>query len=505
MPTPAPSTSSYPNWKAPAEDGATIVWPQPQQLLRDTVENQTRLSGSSIRIQNVPFSEIRKRQREQFGYTDDARPLLANGHQAELHHAGVWVKNVLVDVAARKLGGEAYHLAVDTDEPKHLVLRWPGGAEPLTDDPNATSAAWSALVRPPTPQYLRRAINTFANAATKWDFEPSIGPFFESMTRASSGDANLPTALTNSIHDLERSLGLTHRANVMSPVWQGKPYLLFVHHLLAHAGDLAANYNAALAEYRVANGIKTPGRPMPDLKVATDRCEAPFWLDALDSGERSRACVARIGNAWALKSPSGAKFELDPSKDGWKAAAQLAEFLKSQTLRLSPRAIVLTMYVRLFLADQFVHGIGGGRYDQVTDRVIARHFKLEPPKFSVTTATLYFPEAVGRSRACLPCIVQDGHRLKHSLLGDEKMRMVEQIESLPRHSSSRREVFSQMHTALRNAGVTNPAIQRWETHLREAESQHREEQSLFDRELFFAIQPRERLEGMIGKYTSLFA
>ena len=74
------------------------------------------------------------------------------------------------------------------------------------------------------------------------------------------------------------------------------------------------------------------------------------------------------------------------------------------------------MFMRLLLVDQFVHGIGGGRYDQVTDRLIASYFKIEPPKFSVTTATLFFPGAATRERVCMPCILRDGHRLKHAVV-----------------------------------------------------------------------------------------
>src|SRR5438105_2877858 len=86
------------------------------------------------------------------------RPLLgaslAPGHQTELSHPGVWVKNALIDAAARKLGGQAYHVAVDTDAPKHLSLRWPGSSMPITDDPALTSAAWSGLVDAPSPAHL---------------------------------------------------------------------------------------------------------------------------------------------------------------------------------------------------------------------------------------------------------------------------------------------------------------------------------------------------------------
>ena len=42
--------------------------------------------------------------------------------------------------------------------------------------------------------------------------------------------------------------------------------------------------------------------------------------------------------------------------------------------------------IRLLVADNFVHGIGGGKYDQVTDRLIAAHWGIRPPALEADTA-----------------------------------------------------------------------------------------------------------------------
>ena len=44
-----------------------------------------------------------------------ARPMVMGGHQPELFHAGVWLKNFAIDAYARRLGGTAINLVVDTD------------------------------------------------------------------------------------------------------------------------------------------------------------------------------------------------------------------------------------------------------------------------------------------------------------------------------------------------------------------------------------------------------
>src|SRR4051812_8941492 len=130
----ATSAPRYADWKAPAGDFEHLIWPAPARLLQDALDNGARLRAAhATRIQNVPLPELRRRLRAWIGHGDDAGPLVATGHQTELYHPGVWVKNALIHFAAEKLHGQAYHVAVDTDEPKHLSIRWPGGSEPLVE------------------------------------------------------------------------------------------------------------------------------------------------------------------------------------------------------------------------------------------------------------------------------------------------------------------------------------------------------------------------------------
>jgi hypothetical protein len=45
------------------------------------------------------------------------------------------------------------------------------------------------------------------------------------------------------------------------------------------------------------------------------------------------------------------------------------------------------MYARLVLSDLFLHGIGGAKYDQLTDLIISRFFGVRPPQFITLSAT----------------------------------------------------------------------------------------------------------------------
>src|SRR5438270_10432537 len=163
------SAARYDRWKAPTEDGQVLIWPSPDRLLQETRDNHHQLSSASgIRIQNVPLNEVRRRMRAFLGHADDAQPIIATGHQAELHHPGVWVKNAMIDALASKLSGRAIHFALDTDEPKHLALRWPGDSVPLADDLDLSKKAWSGLLRCPTSAHLNQINAKVADAAKSW-------------------------------------------------------------------------------------------------------------------------------------------------------------------------------------------------------------------------------------------------------------------------------------------------------------------------------------------------
>ena len=492
------SPTTYPDWKAPREDGSILISPDPRELLTDTLENHKRLAESDVRVQNVPLSELRTMARRWFGHNDQ-QPLVGDGHQTELHHAGVWVKRVLTHQAASRLGASSAHFAIDTDAPKHLDLRWIGNSFSITDDPHLSDAHWTGLLNAPSPAHVDAILNVIPQDA------PVAHGFLFSLRRLALEAPKLAPTLTNAIHELDWSLGMRHSVFLATPIWTSESFLIFAHHLIARACEFAKTYNAALADYRREKKVRTPTRPMPDLTNIDCAVEVPFWLDHLAAGDRTRPSAFSRDGGFVLTAPGGDEFDFDPHADAHDSAMRLAKWLRQNHLRLSPRALTLTLFLRLLVVDQFVHGIGGGQYDQVTDRIIADYFKLQPPKFSVATGTMYLPQAVGRSRACVNCVLQEGHRLKHSLLGERKRELVEQIAAAPRHSTERYSAFATMHRELSAAAVNHPKLAEWERRLIDTRERESEESAIFDRELFYALQPKDRLESMINRFAVALA
>ncbi len=64
------SKRNYPDWKAPSQDGQTLIWPEPREMLHDTIANQQSLSNASAMVQGVSLAEVRKRARQFVGHDD---------------------------------------------------------------------------------------------------------------------------------------------------------------------------------------------------------------------------------------------------------------------------------------------------------------------------------------------------------------------------------------------------------------------------------------------------
>ena len=329
--------------------------------------------------------------------------------------------------------------------------------------------------------------------------------FFLRLSESSLQSQSLDQSLSVAMHELDRSIGLNYESVVASKLWDAEGFLTFAHHILARSRSFTVDYNAALHGFRQRTGTRSPMRPMPDLFTGHGAVEAPFWLDDCANGTRIRPSVFDDGDGFRLDLLNGDQFFFDPFRPPDEAALAFSQFLQKTNHRLSPRALTLTLFVRLLLADQFVHGIGGGRYDQVTDDIIRRHFKIEPPSFSVTTATLLYPGAAGRERVCMPCLASEGHHLRHAVLGGKKVKFLEEINALPRRSAARSEAFANMQRQRHQAVATDQNIRDWQTRFADGAIQHKRDKTIFDRELFYAIQPRDRLELLIDRYRGTFS
>jgi len=85
-------------------------------------------------------------------------------------------------------------------------------------------------------------------------------------------------------------------------------------------------------------------------------------------------------------------FALTLSADGDAAVAvEQLQALAKRGVKIRTRALATTLFARLVLGDLFLHGIGGAKYDQVTNQIAEHFFGFALPEFGTVSATLRLP------------------------------------------------------------------------------------------------------------------
>ena len=336
------------------------------------------------------------------GGASDAMPpsaIFLAGHQPQLFHPGVWLKNFALGALARQHGAVAVNLVIDSDSMKTHALRVPGGsaAQPQVamvplDEPGPAIPFEERRIfdRGVFADFGRRAAEQIAPLVP----EPIVRRWWPSVVARSAEIDNLGTCLAQARHQLEGQFGLNTLEIPQSHVCRMHSFAHYTAYLLAELPRLVEVYNGAVREYRRLHHIRSTAHPFPDLAVDGPWHEAPYWVWSQDDPRRRRLFVRRERDQLLLSDRERIEISLPSSPDGdLRAAAERLVELTAGPVRIRSRALVTTLFARLFLGDLFLHGIGGAKYDQVTDALIERFFGLRPPGYLVVSATLHLPIA----------------------------------------------------------------------------------------------------------------
>ena len=102
--------------RAPSEDGGILYFPDLSLIKELIKENQKKLSTAQTFIFEKPLKELRLlakqeaitaamaflKTNDQEIKVDNTLPLMVSGHQPELFHPGVWIKNFALHSIAKK-------------------------------------------------------------------------------------------------------------------------------------------------------------------------------------------------------------------------------------------------------------------------------------------------------------------------------------------------------------------------------------------------------------------
>jgi hypothetical protein len=144
----APSNAVHAtNWQTPRGDGQRLIDPAASSWLDVAAQNRAALAVQDYDVQGIALAKLAAQARRQlwqaaydatlkYRSVDTAlvpaerEPLfLIAGHQPEIFHPGVWLKNALLSQAAAEHPHELVpiNLVIDSDLVKSTSLRVPGG------------------------------------------------------------------------------------------------------------------------------------------------------------------------------------------------------------------------------------------------------------------------------------------------------------------------------------------------------------------------------------------
>ena len=501
-----PLTLDFTKLRTPPNHGDTLIVPDAARWAKTARANAEALRRTDLRLLNEPLTRWRRIIREAILGSDD-RLMVVTGHQPSFVHPGVWAKHVVTSRLAAALEGVGVHLVVDNDVPKETTLAVPTMRDKRVDVHAVRFAefpvgqAYEQIPRQTTEQITRFEQATREAMGDRYPGS-MMSCFFKAMTEATVCRDWVDQMIAGR-RGIEESFGVGLEERRVSEHWNS-PLLV---DMLLNAPRFAAAYNRALAGYRRVNRVRGTLRPIPDLLHRDGRWEVPVW--AWQSGSnRRRLYVSRkadavrlyvgddeIGTFTAARLVSGDA--LEKGLEGWY---------------LRPRAVTLTIWARLLLADLFIHGIGAAKYEGITDAIIADYYGVTPPHIVCVSATLHpdlpvTPTTLGSIRR-LRHAVRDLHCNPQRNLapGPGLERLVDQRAAAVRQALDLRKTDPGNHAARRRAfeaiRESNAALLRAKPDavgVREAELARAlddlEQNTIArSREYFFGLYRRESLE-----------
>ena len=374
------------------------------------------------RVGDTTVGELRRRTRSELGLAVD-RPIVATGHQSLLWHPGILVKYLAVQAITGECTDCAgANLVVDQhtgdfgsfDVPARgvdgaLVVR----SVTLTEASEGVPMGWHPAFVPAEPKVGSAAL-------------PCVETGVRRIVGAVAAHADRPNAA------LQMAAAL---AELMSPWVRPWPDVsssdlmktslarAVLQEMVRDARACAAAYNAAVAA--------VPDAGIGPLTVSGDRVELPLWRRG-PADRREHADDADV-RRW-----------LDGGDD---------------QPELLPRALLLTLLVRLGMCDLFVHGTGGARYDRAMERWLDDWLGLRPAPIATATASLRLPLGrPGEPPVALVDAQRAARRAWHDpesvpgagrpVPGPRKSDLLGAVNSAVRRSPERRRAFTRMHQAL---------------------------------------------------------
>ena len=407
--------------RVPRRDGELLITPGLNQVTSGVAENQRIFEQGSMYFGDRPLKYRRALARREIlelarEYTAslcpqappctecsidellDSRTMYVTGHQPELFHPGVWAKDVIVDELAKRNQGISLNVVIDSDAVKSSNVSIPVNREGQFVSQRVPVDHWSMGMPWQDLQVADEGLfESFADRIEdqipQMPGTTEVKSFWRDVVSETQHSGSVTRGLVAGRVRLERKMGINNYEVPISLIAATSGYRNFLAELILNVSKLQQVYNESLACYRKQYHIKSAMQPVPNLTEKDGWYELPIWIWSTGSSSRKSLYVKIESDRLSLSDLSHweQQYPVDASSMDVEFISGVLLQLQNRGIQLRTKAMMTTAFLRLYLADWFVHGIGGAKYDEITDLIINNFWGLTAPGFQVATGTLCLP------------------------------------------------------------------------------------------------------------------
>ncbi len=521
--------------RAPSSDGGVLAEPPLSEAGSVLAGNLELLRGWDHDFQGRHAGRLRamarqqilaasKNHHERFGLDLPAEPgpsspLIVTGHQPELFHPGVWIKNFATASLAIENQGAGLNLIVDNDTPRWASIRVPIRNDGILRTSSVDFDDWTQEI-----PYEDWTVTNEAKFATFADRvrealqdqvdDPLLDEFWPLVRESVKETNRAGLRFAAGRRRLEGQWGVHNWCVPLSAVCETEAFLWFASHLLAQLPRFQNVHNNALRRYRQLYHIRSKNHPVPSLAVEDDWLEAPFWVWRASDPRRRPLLARQLGRTMELRiAGENAPFveiPLTADREACCAVDRLRD-LPTRGIRLRTRALTTTMFARFLLGDLFLHGIGGAKYDELGDEIARTFFGIKPPGYLTLSMTLWLglpddPSASSRlhevERLIRDLTYNPDQHLPDALSPDWRSWVEAKQAAIGAPQATRRERVARFHAIQRCNAALRSAVQ---SRIEAATTERNQLRSILSqnavarsREYSFVLHSRSRFRGAIA-------
>ena len=535
------------SFTTPKQNKEIFIDPAHEDIPRLIDINKERFQSYNFDINNIPFSQFREQVRsdtlkkagkytekicslctklnitgtENLSNINDPytpeKEIIQTGHSPTLAHPGVMIKHTLVNSIAKKVNAVGINMVVDNDASNDNCLNIPdinvpdSSVEKIEYIPGLRNLAFEEIRYADSTQ-LTAFKESVLKALHNPDMKKTFEGFMDVVLKLAGETLQFSDLFSFARHAFLTRFGVSNLEVPVSLISEIDTFLNFFLHITANAKSFVETYNTKLREYRILKKISSKANPLPDLMEKGDVVEMPFWMWR-EGGSRKSLFVS-VANESRIsilsENETVTHFDFGERGNSSENLERLKEVI-SEGIKIRPKAIANTMYSRMFFSDLFIHGIGGAKYDLITDEIIREFFGVEPPEYATISATLHLPykpfNVSKEDVIALKHIIKDmGYNpdryASDEFMEDAEMRSMasEKKELITKTSHDSKEKYQtfdkikQLNCLMKEK--ISPLIKEKEKEIENLENRLKHNSIVTNRDYPFCIYPESRLGGL---------